>query len=61
MSSKTSLVEVALSTWRLIKETWRAPFCQNAVTLGIMGGIAPYLVHRGTLGALSIGHTLNLV
>ena len=36
-------------------------FFQNAITPEIMGRIAPYLVHRGTLGAPSIFPTLTLV
>ena len=36
-------------------------FFKNAVTLEIMVGIAPYLVHRGTLGAPSTFLVLALV
>ena len=36
-------------------------FFQNAVTPEIMVGIAPYLMHRGTLGAPSTFLVLALV
>ena len=36
-----------------LKQMARAIFFQNAVTPGIMVGIAPYLGHRGALGGPS--------
>ena len=56
----SSLMFISTNGGRSKKHGTRHYF-QNAVTPEIMGGTAPYLGHRGILGAPSILPTLILV